>query len=157
MLGFDWNHALALRKVLVHHIVQAHASRHVTGFKYLRGGFPHQSPPRHASLNSLARWLRHGFTASRLATLMSCFDGDRIRAEDIEHIPHWVYHGERDDVSPISASRQMVDASKKQGGEVLELSERWFVGFVTATISSFRLPLSSRPTRLHKHAMPCSL
>jgi len=52
-----------------------------------------------------------------------CGGGDGIRAEDVEHVPHCVYHGECDDVSPISASRKIVDSLKEAGGPEIEFFE----------------------------------
>lgn len=51
-----------------------------------------------------------------------CGGGDTIRAKNIKHIPHWVHHGERDDIIPISASKQMVDALTKAGASEVKFS-----------------------------------
>jgi predicted peptidase len=57
-------------------------------------------------------------TPSRFATLTPiCGGGDGPRARQIKDVPQWVFHGELDDVIPISASEEMVKALKDVGAE----------------------------------------
>ncbi len=41
--------------------------------------------------------------------------GDSTRAQQMSHIPMWIFHGENDNTVPVSASRQMVQAMENQG------------------------------------------
>lgn len=62
-------------------------------------------------------------TPDRFATLMPiCGGGDAIRAKNIKHVPQWVHHGERDDIIPISASKEMVDALNKARADEVKFS-----------------------------------
>ena len=47
-----------------------------------------------------------------------CGGGSRYRARGIKHIPTWVFHGDKDEVVPVEASIEMVDALKAAGGDV---------------------------------------
>ena len=47
-----------------------------------------------------------------------CGKGEPFAARAIPHLPAWVFHGTKDDVVPIQASQEMVDALKKAGGNV---------------------------------------
>ena len=51
-----------------------------------------------------------------------CGGGDTARAKNIKHIPQWVHHGERDDIVPIDASKEMVDALAKAGAPEVKFS-----------------------------------
>ncbi|MCK5861994.1 MAG: prolyl oligopeptidase family serine peptidase [Candidatus Hydrogenedentes bacterium] len=47
-----------------------------------------------------------------------CGRGDPYVARALPHLPVWVFHGAKDSVVPLQASREMVDALKKVGGNV---------------------------------------
>ncbi len=47
-----------------------------------------------------------------------CGRGEPFMAQRIPHLPAWVFHGAKDDVVPLQASQEMVDALKKAGGKV---------------------------------------
>ncbi len=47
-----------------------------------------------------------------------CGGGDPITARRTSHIPAWVFHGAKDNVVPVSRSREMVEALKARGAEV---------------------------------------
>ncbi|KAF1959473.1 alpha/beta-hydrolase [Byssothecium circinans] len=46
-----------------------------------------------------------------------CGGGDNIRASLIKSVPHWIFHGGLDDIIPLRASQQMVNALKKYGAK----------------------------------------
>jgi predicted peptidase len=75
-------------------------SVHVTGF----------------SMGGYGTWDLGMHSAKRFATLMPiCGGGDTGRASLLKDVPHWVHHGDRDDIIPVQASIQMVNALKKAG------------------------------------------
>ncbi|HXU84052.1 MAG TPA: alpha/beta hydrolase-fold protein, partial [Polyangia bacterium] len=47
-----------------------------------------------------------------------CGGGDPTQAAAARSVPVWAFHGAKDDVVPVSASRLMVKALKKAGGRV---------------------------------------
>ena len=47
-----------------------------------------------------------------------CGGGSKYRVGGIRHIPTWVFHGDKDELVPVSASIEMVDALKAAGGDV---------------------------------------
>jgi predicted peptidase len=47
-----------------------------------------------------------------------CGGGEPLLASRLKDVPTWVFHGERDNVVPISRSREMVEAIEKAGGDV---------------------------------------
>jgi predicted peptidase len=47
-----------------------------------------------------------------------CGGGDPAQAAAARSVPVWAFHGAKDDVVPVSASRLMVNALKKAGGRV---------------------------------------
>ena len=47
-----------------------------------------------------------------------CGGGNPAKAERLKNTPTWVFHGEKDNVVPISQSEKMVDALKAIGGNV---------------------------------------
>lgn len=62
---------------------------------------------------------------ARFAALVPVCGGlarrERTHAEAARHlaaIPHWVFHGDADDIIPVSESREMVDALRAAGGAV---------------------------------------
>ena len=46
-----------------------------------------------------------------------CGWGDPAMARRIGSIPTWVFHGARDDIVPLQASQEMVDALKQVGNQ----------------------------------------
>ena len=50
------------------------------------------------------------------AAIAVCGGGDPARAARVATMPIWVFHGDADNVVPVTASRQMVDAINKAGG-----------------------------------------
>ncbi|TWU47254.1 Prolyl oligopeptidase family protein [Rubripirellula tenax] len=70
---------------------------------------------------------RGGFGAWRLAIqnpdrfaclVPICGGGDPPYVRKIKQMPIWVFHGQRDDMIPISESEQMVDALRELGNDV---------------------------------------
>ena len=58
-------------------------------------------------------------TPNRFAAILPiCGGGDPSQAKRIAHIPAWVFHGAKDPVVPIAGSEKMVEALKKNGGNV---------------------------------------
>jgi arylsulfatase A len=57
------------------------------------------------------------------AAVPVCGGGSPRHAERIKGIPVWVFHGRLDDVVPVSASRDMVNALKAVGGQLEKYSE----------------------------------
>ena len=56
---------------------------------------------------------------SRFAAIAPvCGGGDPLLANRLEHLPVWVFHGEKDSVVPFKRSEEMVAALKKNGGDV---------------------------------------
>jgi predicted peptidase len=47
-----------------------------------------------------------------------CGGGDPAEAHRLKHIPAWAFHGAKDDIVPLSASVEMVEALKAAGGDV---------------------------------------
>jgi predicted peptidase len=47
-----------------------------------------------------------------------CGGGDPRQAAAARHVPVWAFHGAKDEVVPVSASRSMVQALRKAGGRV---------------------------------------
>ena len=46
-----------------------------------------------------------------------CGGGDESKADRLIKTPIWAFHGDKDNVVPPSASRNMIAAIKKAGGE----------------------------------------
>lgn len=53
------------------------------------------------------------------AALPICGAGDTNYASLIKDMPIWVFHGDADDAVPVSGSRDMVDALKRNGSDVI--------------------------------------
>lgn len=53
-------------------------------------------------------------TPNRFAILALIYGGgNTIRARLVKDIPYWVFHGDLDDIVPVSESRKMVDALQR--------------------------------------------
>ena len=75
---------------------------HVTGFSM--GGF--------------GTWQMASHSPSRFASLVPiCGGADPQKAGSIVHVPHWIFHGEGDNLIPVEASTQMVKALKSAGAK----------------------------------------
>ncbi|MCK9618603.1 MAG: prolyl oligopeptidase family serine peptidase [Lentimicrobiaceae bacterium] len=48
-----------------------------------------------------------------------CGGGDTIHIEKLKNVPVWAFHGAKDDVVPEARSREMVNALKRIGGNVI--------------------------------------
>ncbi|KAH9906897.1 alpha/beta-hydrolase [Xylariomycetidae sp. FL2044] len=100
--GYGWN--ASILEALLDEIVERYRVDldriHVTGF----------------SMGGYGTWDLAYHTPKRFASLMPiCGGGDTLRVSQIRHIPHWVHHGELDDIIPIPASDAMVKALKQVG------------------------------------------
>ncbi|KIW31708.1 uncharacterized protein PV07_03308 [Cladophialophora immunda] len=98
--GYGWNAAIlsALLDEIVDRYRVDHDGIHVTGF----------------SMGGYGTWDLAMHSPHRFATLAPvCGGGDHLRVSHIKHVPHWVFHGDRDDIIPVRASIQMVDALEK--------------------------------------------
>ncbi len=51
------------------------------------------------------------------ACVSICGAGDLAKAKDIAHVPVWAFHGEADDIVPVSGSREIVAALKTAGAK----------------------------------------
>lgn len=75
------------------------------------------------SMGGYGTWDTGLHSPDRFATLTPiCGGGDTFLAKNIKHIPHWVHHGELDDIIPISASEKMVAALRKAGAREVKFS-----------------------------------
>lgn len=71
------------------------------------------------SMGGSGTWALATAEPDRVAAIAPiCGRGRPKRAGRIAHIPAWVFHGAKDEVVPIEASREMVDALKACGGDV---------------------------------------
>jgi predicted peptidase len=50
------------------------------------------------------------------AAIAVCGGGNPAYAGRVQHMPLWIFHGERDGAVPVDESRRMVDAVKRAGG-----------------------------------------
>jgi len=71
------------------------------------------------SMGGCGTWYLAGEYPDRFAAIMPiCGRGEPYVARRLGHVPAWVFHGADDDVVPVMASQQMVDALKASGGDV---------------------------------------
>jgi len=52
------------------------------------------------------------------AAMPICGGGDPGKAALLKALPIWAFHGSADDIVPVAATRQMVDALKAVGGSI---------------------------------------
>ncbi|MBW3623085.1 MAG: prolyl oligopeptidase family serine peptidase [Armatimonadetes bacterium] len=71
------------------------------------------------SMGGFGTWNLAAESPGRFAAIAPiCGGGEPRRARRIRDIPTWVFHGAKDEVVPLQASQEMVDALKKAGGDV---------------------------------------
>jgi predicted peptidase len=71
------------------------------------------------SMGGFGTWALATFTPNRFAAIIPiCGRGDPANAKNIAHIPTWVFHGAKDPVVPLEAAETMVEALRKNGGNV---------------------------------------
>ncbi|KAK7893823.1 hypothetical protein LTR67_006524 [Exophiala xenobiotica] len=107
--GYGWN--ASILTALLDEIVDRYRvdvdQIHVTGF----------------SMGGYGTWELALHTPNRFATVMPiCGGGDHLRAGHIKHIPHWVHHGDQDDIIPVQASLRMVEALEKANAKEVEFT-----------------------------------
>ncbi|KIW85948.1 hypothetical protein Z517_01341 [Fonsecaea pedrosoi CBS 271.37] len=98
--GYGWN--AAILSALLAEIVDRYRIDldriHVTGF----------------SMGGYGTWDLAMHSPRRFATLAPiCGGGDPLRVTHVKHVPHSIFHGDRDDVIPVQASIQMANALKR--------------------------------------------
>lgn len=72
------------------------------------------------SMGGFGTWALAVRTPNRFAAIVPiCGGGDPFRAKRIAHIPAWVFHGAKDTTVPLEMSQTMVDALKKNKGNVM--------------------------------------
>jgi predicted peptidase len=71
------------------------------------------------SMGGFGTWATAIAYPDRFAAILPiCGGGDSWRVGAIKHVPTWVFHGEKDQLVPISRSEDMVNALKRAGGDV---------------------------------------
>jgi len=71
------------------------------------------------SMGGFGTWSLAAHTPRRFAAIVPiCGGGDPFWAKRIAHLSVWVFHGAKDRVVPLERSQQMVDALKRQQGNV---------------------------------------
>jgi predicted peptidase len=71
------------------------------------------------SMGGFGTWALAATSPNRFAAIVPiCGGGDPQSAKRIVHIPTWVFHGAKDRVVPPERSEQMVEALKRNGGNV---------------------------------------
>ncbi len=71
------------------------------------------------SMGGFGTWATASHDPGRFAAIAPvCGGGDPQQAERLKNMPIWAFHGAKDNVVPLEASEQMVDAVKKCGGQV---------------------------------------
>ena len=69
------------------------------------------------SMGGFATWeLAERHPERYAAVIPVCGGGDTSRADRLRDLPVWAFHGAKDDVVPLSASRNMIDAIRAAGG-----------------------------------------
>ena len=71
------------------------------------------------SMGGFGTWSLAAHTPDRFAAIVPiCGGGESYWTRRLSHLPVWVFHGGKDSVVPLERSEAMVDALKKQGGNV---------------------------------------
>lgn len=71
------------------------------------------------SMGGSGTWRLAAHSAERFAAIAPiCGGGDAGRADQLAGLPIWAFHGAKDDVVPVSATREMVAAVEAAGGRV---------------------------------------
>ena len=69
------------------------------------------------SMGGFATWeLAERHPERYAAVIPICGGGDTSRAGHLRNLPVWAFHGAKDDVVPLSGSKDMIDAIKAAGG-----------------------------------------
>ena len=70
------------------------------------------------SMGGYGTWYLAGLYPKTFAAIAPiCGGGDFVLGEQLTHMPIWAFHGDKDDVVPLSESQRMVDIVKKAGGK----------------------------------------
>jgi predicted peptidase len=70
------------------------------------------------SMGGFGTWDLLARAPGRIASAIPvCGGGDPARAKEFKDVPVWAFHGEADDVVPVSATRTMIEALEKAGGK----------------------------------------
>ena len=71
------------------------------------------------SMGGFGTWQTACYDPSRFAAIVPlCGGGDVAQAKRLVNLPIWAFHGAKDQVVPLEASKTMVDAVRKCGGHV---------------------------------------
>jgi predicted peptidase len=71
------------------------------------------------SMGGFGTWALAAASPNRFAAIVPiCGGGEPQSAKRMSHIPAWVFHGAKDHVVPPERSEQMVEALKRNGGNV---------------------------------------
>ncbi len=71
------------------------------------------------SMGGFGTWTLASRYPERFAAIAPiCGGGDRYLVSRLKNVPAWVFHGEKDTTVPLQASKDMVDALKRAGGNV---------------------------------------
>jgi len=71
------------------------------------------------SMGGFGTWMLAAYTPDRFAAIVPiCGGGEVAWTKRMAHLPVWVFHGAKDEGVPLSRSRDMVDALKKNRGDV---------------------------------------
>jgi predicted peptidase len=71
------------------------------------------------SMGGFGTWATASYKPDRFAAIAPlCGGGDPASAERLKNLPTWAFHGDKDQVVPFEASKTMVDAVKKCGGNI---------------------------------------
>ena len=71
------------------------------------------------SMGGFGTWALAAHAPNRFAAIAPiCGGGDPSRTKRIAHIPAWVFHGAKDREVSVAMSQKMVEALKKNGGNV---------------------------------------
>ncbi|MFO1022877.1 MAG: prolyl oligopeptidase family serine peptidase [Planctomycetales bacterium] len=72
------------------------------------------------SMGGMGTWKLAAYTPDRFAALVPiCGGGETFWTKKFAHVPTWVFHGALDQGVPLRRSQEMVDALKKNGGNVV--------------------------------------